>query len=252
MAALACALCALILLAGVAAIATAQDGEPAASPRGDGQTIYKRKGSGGRVLFTNAEEAVPVEERARSRVDLAKTSLNPELGNAIEQQVHADHAALARARGVDAMDCSALESLASRDTFTRIWEDDPLVLVGAGLALLLAVFSPFLLGKLGVPSFFRMFAPFVVIGAAVAFGMQRSDRSLAELKAKLAPCLAPKLEGLAGVPSLTGTPVAPEEQQAPPRPVPRSGAIQNVRSDLQAIEGMQEDRTDRAMKPAIE
>jgi hypothetical protein len=138
---------------------------------------------------------VPLKQRDSGRVDLSHVSLNPELGNAITarnaartSEVATKHAELATSSY-----CRALKDDAAVPLAQRIWRDHtPLVVCGA-LALLLLFLTPRMVRDVGAPAWAKVLMkalPALALVAGAMYGMVEANRTVSQVKNKLAPCLS--------------------------------------------------------------
>jgi hypothetical protein len=174
----------------------AQDG---AQDGRSGQDIYRYVGKNGRVVYTNAAEQIPEAQRSKAKVDLHRTSLNTEVGNELAQHLAEEHAELSKSPY-----CQSALAAAKRDLLTQAWDDYRPLIAGAGLILLLFLFSPAALRRFGAPAWastLSMAIPIIGIGGLLLFVMEGSSKSLSALKHQAEPCMQETFTRLSGAPN---------------------------------------------------
>lgn len=163
--------CAALLLAGGSAAA---------------EETYYRYVEGGRVVYTNVAEQVPVEQRQQSRLDLQRISLNTEIGNELEQRLEEEHTALAQSDY-----CQGIKAAAEGGFLERLWDDFGPLLVCGGVLLLFVLVTPFALKRFGAPIWAKtlmMAIPTLAVIGLLSFTMSKTNRTVADLRQRLQPC----------------------------------------------------------------
>ena len=188
------------------------------------QTIYRFRNARGRVVYTNSAEQIPVQERARAKVDLSHIELNSELGTELNRRLEERYARL-----TGSSRCEQLRKDASGSFLERLWEDfGPLVVCG-GLLLLFVLFTPSALRRFGGPVWARtlmMAIPALAVAGLVTFSMRETGRALSELKQQAAPCDPGGFASLGSAPNAVMRRAALVRQlQNLVMPVPASGEL---------------------------
>lgn len=176
------------LLAAVRA-ARGAGGEAAAhasKPDDAGAVVYRYRGPSGPPVYTNILDAVPLEQRARARVDLSRVTLNSPLGRELDAQLDREHERLKRQPL-----CQQLVAAAGQSLAARVWHDHgPLVVCGAAIAGFVLL-TPWALRRVGGQAWARtltMAVPALGIAGLALYTTLTSARQLRALKERAGPC----------------------------------------------------------------
>jgi hypothetical protein len=188
------------------------------------QTIYRYRDARGREVYTNSAEAVPVQERARAKVDLSHIDLHTELGGELNRRLEERYDRLASSPR-----CELLLKEASLGYYERMWEDYAPLLVCGGVLLLFVLFTPSALRRFGGPIWARtlmMAIPALAVGGVVTYSMRETGRALGELKQQAAPCEPGGFASLGAAPDAVLRRAALVRQlQSLVMPVPSTGEL---------------------------
>jgi hypothetical protein len=150
------------------------------------QTLYRYVNRQGRVVYTNIEEQVPLEQRARGKLDLSRIELNTEIGTELDRRLQEQHAALSQSSY-----CKQLRSAASEGFWSQLWNDFAPLLICGGLLLGFLLYTPRALRRFGAPVWAKtlmMAIPSLAIAGAVTFSMTHTNKTILELKRQVEPC----------------------------------------------------------------
>lgn len=228
---------AIAMLGLCVAIGAARADEPA-------QTIYKYKNASGRVVYTNNLEQVPLKQREAGRVDLSHVSLNPELADAIAAQnadaARSSEVATKHAELAGSSYCRALKDDAAIPLAKRIWRDHtPLVVCGA-IALLLLFLTPRMVRDFGAPEWAKVLMkaiPALALAGGVMYGMMQANRTVSQVKNKLAPCLSETFAKLG---------------ETPEGLAQRERLVEKLQSDIQSMKQTATDKAGEFIKLATD
>lgn len=160
--------------------------EPEQRPGKTGERFYKYKNASGRVVFTNAAEQVPLEQRPSADVDLSRRSLNLEVGNDFARRIEVEHAALRKTPY-----CERARQAAATTFLDQLWEEYSALVVAAGVLLVLIVISPMMMRRFGVAGWIKavsMAIPLVFAVGLVVFALDKTQKSVSRLKSRAEPC----------------------------------------------------------------
>jgi hypothetical protein len=166
---------------------------------GAGETMYRYRGTGGRVVYTNNAEQVPENQRPKAKVDLSRRSLNTEIGTELQERLAAQHDAL-----IKTPYCREALAAANRDLLTQAWNDFRPLCVAAGAILFLFLVSPAALRRFGAPQWAKtltMAIPILGVGGLLLFVFDGSSHALHSLKQQAAPCMHETFTRLSGQPN---------------------------------------------------
>jgi hypothetical protein len=151
--------------------------------------VYTYRGPSGRAVYTNVLENVPLEQRARARLDLSRLSLNTPLGADLDAALAARYQTLQ-----SSPQCQAAKRELDEPLWQRTWREHRALVVGAGALLLLAVLTRRLLragyGAAWMRALNTAIPLFVLVGC-VAYALNQSNRALEHIRARAEPCVRP-------------------------------------------------------------
>jgi hypothetical protein len=157
------------------------------SARASAEEVYYRYvNERGRVVFTNAAEQVPLEQREQGRLDLSKVSLNTEIGNELDRRFEEEHAQLTQSDY-----CKQVRVAAKRSFLEQLWDDFGPLLVCGGALLLFLLFTPTALRRFGAPVWAKvlmMAIPTLALTGLMTFTMSHTNRTVSDLRRRVQPC----------------------------------------------------------------
>ena len=155
-------------------------------PNPASQTLYRYVNRQGRVVYTNIEEQVPLEQRAKGKLDLSRIELNTEIGTELDRRLEQQHAVLTKSSY-----CKQLRDAASEGFLSRLWNDFAPLLVCGGLLLCFLLYTPQALRRFGAPVWAKtlmMAIPSLAIAGVITFSMTHTNNAIADLKRRVQPC----------------------------------------------------------------
>lgn len=150
--------------------------------------FYRYRGRDGRVVYTNIDEQVPIEQRERAKLDLSRIPLNSEVGAALDRRFEQEHAELSASTY-----CQGLRDAAGDGFLLRLWQDFGPLLVCGGVLLGFLLFTPSALRRFGAPVWAKtlmMAIPSLAVGGVIAYTMTQTNRTIGELKERVKPCVS--------------------------------------------------------------
>jgi hypothetical protein len=160
--------------------------QPSEAKPPSGEGMYRYRSGKGRVVYTNVQEQVPVEQRPEATMDLSMISLNTALGNEIAQRLRREHAAL-----IETPFCERLRDAAAQPFWQHLWTDFAPLVVAAAILLLLLLFSPAALRRFGAPAWSKALAmavPMLFGVGLLVFALEKTEKSIASVKNRAKPC----------------------------------------------------------------
>jgi hypothetical protein len=185
------------------------------------QVIYRYRNAEGRTVFTNFEDTVPADQRAKAVVDLSHVSLNTEIGSEIDARLERQHAALMQSDY-----CKALRADARAGALAQLWHDYAPLIVCGGMLLLFVCFTPFALKRIGAPVWAKtltMAIPALALAGLVMFGMTEGNRMVVELNHQVRPCVKETWDRVAEEPAAVAK---------------HARLVQELQSRIQAVQGL--------------
>jgi len=158
--------------------------------------MYRYVNAGGRTVYTNVLEQVPMQQRSTALVDLRRVQLNTEVGSELQRHLAEEYGALQGSPY-----CQTLLAGAQQGFFAKLWEDyAPLLACGAGLLLLL-VCSPWAMRRFGAPAWANVLGtalPAFALSGLIMFSMTSTNKLMLELKQRAKPCESETFTKLGG------------------------------------------------------
>jgi hypothetical protein len=170
------------LLAWVAAPEDTDKARATAKPAG----FYRYKGRGGRWVFTNTRESVPLEQRAAAAFDPSQVSLNSQLGNALDQQLKARFDTLR-----ESPVCRRALQDDAEPWWRRVWREHPGSVACAAALLVFFLITPAMARSVGGATWARTLSVAIpVLGCAgiVSYLLMQSGRSWMTEREHAKPC----------------------------------------------------------------
>lgn len=159
-------------------------GKPAAAPAA--LDMYRYRGPGGRMVYTNVASSVPAAQRAGARIDLAQVPLNSELGTDLNRELARQHHALQ-----DSSTCAALRAANEEAWWARAWhEHTPLVVCGGAL-FLAVLMTPWMLRRGWGANWAKVLStatPVLGFVGVAAFLLLQTQRSMSDASVRASRC----------------------------------------------------------------
>lgn len=167
------------------AVPRARAAEVEAAQRPD--HVFRYRNDKGRDVFTNVAESVPLDQRAKAKLDLSQVPLNSELGGQINARLSVEHDKLSRSAY-----CKDARREAEAHRLQDLWDEyGPLFVVGAAILAFLVI-SPMMMRRVAVPAWvrtLRFVVPALAVAGGVSYSMMKTNRAISSFKRKAEPCM---------------------------------------------------------------
>ena len=160
--------------------------------------VYRYEAPGGRTVFTNLATSVPADQRAFARVDLRNVPLNSLLAKELDHDLERRYQQL-KVSGT----CERLRVAAEAPWWQRVWLEQRLLIVCAGVLLILLALTPWMASKgWGAPWARVLWTALPMLGFVALSGviLRQSGKSVARLQSKLTSCEPGAWEAAGGLP----------------------------------------------------
>lgn len=159
---------------------------PSSADKAPPPVMHRYVNRKGRVVYTNIEESVPLEQRRTSPIDLRDVPLHHELAHDLDALLEEQHKAL-----MQSSYCQKIRA-ASHDSFlSRLWSEHSPLVIAAGVLVVLLFFSPSALRRFGTSLLSKVLLvaiPMLMVCGLMGFSTMQTNESMREIKVGASLC----------------------------------------------------------------